>query len=80
MHFEEKDITYYQLRHTFITRLWYEKVDLKDAQYLAGHADIKLTLEVYVDAQNEYEIHSKLMQRWGGYKKEDHSENVVKMS
>ncbi len=80
VHFEEKDITYYQLRHTFITRLWYEKVDLKDAQYLAGHADIKLTLEVYVDAQNEYEIHSKLMQRWGGYKKEDHSENVVKMS
>lgn len=61
---EPDDLTYYRLRHTFITRLWYEGVDVKDAQYLAGHENVQLTLDVYTDAENDHKIHAKLMQRW----------------
>lgn len=35
------------LRHTYITRLILGGVDLKRVQYLAGHADAKVTLEIY---------------------------------
>ena len=35
------------LRHTYITRLILGGVDLKRVQYLAGHADSKITMEIY---------------------------------
>ena len=35
------------LRHTYITRLILGGMDLKRVQYLAGHADAKITLEIY---------------------------------
>ena len=41
--------TPHQLRHTYITRLILGGMDLKRVQYLAGHADPKVTLQVYTD-------------------------------
>ena len=35
------------LRHTYITRLILGGMDLKRVQYLAGHADAKITLDIY---------------------------------
>lgn len=39
------------LRHTYITRLILGGADLKRVQYLAGHADSKITLEIYTSLQ-----------------------------
>lgn len=39
----------HQLRHTYITRLILGGMDLKRVQYLAGHADPKVTLQIYTD-------------------------------
>lgn len=41
------DITPHLLRHTYITRLCQSGMDIKKIQYLAGHSDIKMTLNVY---------------------------------
>ncbi len=35
------------LRHTYITNLILSSADLKTVQYLAGHANIKITLDIY---------------------------------
>ena len=40
-------VTPHILRYTYITRLILGKVDLKRVQYLAGHADASVTLEIY---------------------------------
>ena len=37
------------LRKTYITRLIMNKVPVKRVQYLAGHADPEITLQVYTD-------------------------------
>jgi len=37
----------HDLRHTYITRLILGGMDLKRVQYLAGHADPKVTLQIY---------------------------------
>ena len=39
----------HDLRHTYITRLILGKVDLKRVQYLAGHSDPKVTLQIYTE-------------------------------
>lgn len=41
------DVHPHLLRHTYITNLIMGGVPLKRVQYLAGHADIKITLEIY---------------------------------
>lgn len=41
--------TPHTLRHTYITRLILGGMDLKRVQYLAGHADPKVTLQIYTD-------------------------------
>ena len=41
------DITPHILRHTYATKLYYAGVDLKTAQYLLGHSNIKITLDIY---------------------------------
>lgn len=41
--------TPHQLRHTYITRLILGGMDLKRVQYLAGHADPKVTLQIYTN-------------------------------
>ena len=47
------------LRHTFCTRLAEAGVDLKTMQFLMGHEDIKITLEVY-DHINENRINGEI--------------------
>ncbi len=44
-------ITPHRMRHTRITRWFEQGLDLKEIQYLAGHADIHLTLDVYTHYQ-----------------------------
>ena len=41
------DTTPHCLRHTFITRLCASGMDIKKIQYLAGHATVQMTLNVY---------------------------------
>ena len=40
-------VTPHQLRHTYITNLIYASVDPKTVQYLAGHENSKITMDVY---------------------------------
>lgn len=42
-----KDITPYMMRHNFCTQCYRDKVDIKTCQYLMGHSDTKMVLEVY---------------------------------
>ena len=44
--------TLHQLRHTYITRLILGGMDVKRVQYLAGHDDVRMTLEVYSHVMN----------------------------
>ena len=37
----------HQLRHTYITNLIYASVDPKTVQYLAGHENSKVTMDIY---------------------------------
>ena len=37
----------HQLRHTYITNLIYAGVDPKTVQYLAGHKNSKVTMDIY---------------------------------
>lgn len=40
-------VTPHQLRHTYITNLIYAAVDPKTVQYLAGHENSKITMDIY---------------------------------
>lgn len=40
-------VTPHQLRHTYITNLIYAGVDPKTVQYLAGHKNSKITMDIY---------------------------------
>lgn len=40
------------LRHTYATLLHDAGIDLKLAQYLLGHSDIKVTANIYTHIQN----------------------------
>lgn len=40
-------VTPHQLRHTYITNLIYASVDPKTVQYLAGHENSKMTMDIY---------------------------------
>ena len=41
------DVTPHQLRQTYITNLIYAGVDPKTVQYLAGHENSKITMDIY---------------------------------
>ena len=41
------DVTPHKLRHTYITNLIYANVDPKTVQYLAGHENSKVTMDIY---------------------------------
>ena len=45
------DVTPHQLRHTYITNLIYASVDPKTVQYLAGHENSKITMDIYAKAK-----------------------------
>lgn len=44
---EDTDVTMHYLRHNYCTMLFEQKVDLMTVKTLAGHNDIKTTLEIY---------------------------------
>ncbi len=45
------DVTPHQLRHTYITNLIHAGVDPKTVQYLAGHENSKITMDIYAKAK-----------------------------
>ena len=47
------DLVPYCLRHTFCTDLQKAGIDLRTAQYLMGHADIKMTANIYTHVDTE---------------------------
>lgn len=47
MHKLAQDLTPYNLRHTYATSLAEKGVDIKTAQYLLGHSDIRVTMNIY---------------------------------
>ena len=49
-------ITPHRMRHTRITRWFEQGLDIKEIQYLAGHATSKITLEIYTHYQAESRI------------------------
>ena len=40
-------VTPHQLRHTYITNLIHASVDPKTVQYLAGHENSRITMDIY---------------------------------
>ena len=47
------DFHYHMLRHTFITQLYNNGVDIKVTQLLAGHSSYKTTADIYTELDNE---------------------------
>lgn len=47
------DVHSHMLRHTYATSLYRAGIDLKTAQYLLGHSDIKMTAEIYTHIQQD---------------------------
>ena len=45
------EVTPHQLRHTYITNLIHASVDPKTVQYLAGHENSKITMDIYAKAK-----------------------------
>ena len=46
------DFVPYDLRHTYCTDLQKKGVDIRTAQYLMGHSDIRMTANIYTHADN----------------------------
>lgn len=70
----------HSLRHTFATRLVELGVNIKVAQDVLGHKDVKTTLNIYADAtqelkQREFE---DLQRKMGAHSGEEKSEKSVK--
>lgn len=47
------DITPHMFRHTYATNLYYAGIDMKTAQTLLGHSNIKITLDIYTHLDNQ---------------------------
>ena len=56
---KEFKFTNHDLRHTYATALYDAGVPVKAAQYFLGHADIKLTLDLYTHLSKERESASR---------------------
>ena len=48
------DFTAHICRHTYATNLYCSKIDIKTAQYLLGHSNLTMTLEVYTHIDEEH--------------------------
>lgn len=46
--------TPHELRHSYATILWENKIDPKDAQYLLGHAQMSTTMDIYTDIREAH--------------------------
>lgn len=54
------DITPHMFRHNYATMLYYANVDVKQAQKLLGHSDIKTTLEIYTHLMQDESVIDKI--------------------
>lgn len=54
----------HQLRHTFCTRLCENETNIKVIQDVMGHTDIRTTMEIYAEAQDE--LKERTMQSLAG--------------
>ncbi len=50
---EMPQVTPHICRHTFATGLYIRGVNVKTAQYLLGHGDVRTTLKIYTDTNAE---------------------------
>ena len=57
------EVTPHQLRHTYITNLIHSSVDPKTVQYLAGHENSKITMDIY--AKVKYNRPDQLVRTMG---------------
>ncbi len=58
------EVTPHQLRHTYITNLIHASVDPKTVQYLAGHENSKITMDIY--AKVKYNRPNDVVKAMGG--------------
>lgn len=54
------DLTVHIFRHNYATMLFYQGIDVKQAQLLLGHSNIKTTLEIYTHFISDKEVKEKL--------------------
>ncbi|MBT3319156.1 MAG: tyrosine-type recombinase/integrase, partial [Clostridia bacterium] len=68
------------LRHDYATSLYKANVDIKTAQKLLGHSDIKMTLQIYTHLeQDNKDITSKLNNLFSNDNKPSDSQMIVKI-
>ena len=48
----DEELSPYYLRHTYCTSLAEQNIDIRVAQYLMGHRDIKVTANIYTHVEN----------------------------
>lgn len=65
VHALDQEITPHYLRHTYATNLRRAGIDMKTAQYLLGHSDIRTTANIYshVDDDDIKNVREKLFQQ-----------------
>lgn len=56
------DITVHMFRHNYATMLYYNGIDVKQAQLLLGHSNIKTTLEIYTHFISNESTKKKLLE------------------
>lgn len=52
-------VTAHRLRHGFATMLLEAGIEPKDAQELMGHADIKITMDIYAEIRSKRKEHTR---------------------
>ncbi len=67
----------HMLRHTYATMLYKAGIDLKTAQYLLGHTDIRMTADIYTHAGKQ-DVFGNLSKINVVFKNEKSSQKVVK--
>ena len=59
------EVTPHQLRHTYITNLIFASVDPKTVQYLAGHENSKITMDIYEIGHSQAEHPGRIPKGYG---------------
>ena len=72
-------VTPQMLRHTYITNLIYAGVDLKTVQYLAGHENSKVTMDIYakVKYNKPWELAEMINKAFSGSGKESKTNSIA---
>ena len=67
------------LRHTYITNLIYAGVDPKTVQYLAGHENSKVTMDIYakVKYNKPWELAEMVNKAFSGSGKESKTNSIA---